>query len=89
MEMPELTTAGWIILGITNIPVFAFLAWLFFKDWDEFKEAVIFWFTPNVISLFRGEYWDDRWAEMKLGLWLFCCFGCLCTEILLLDRFVN
>ena len=29
-----------------------------------------FYFTPDIISLFRGKFWEDNWAETKLALWL-------------------
>lgn len=29
-----------------------------------------FYLTPDIISLFRGKFWEDYWAETKLALWL-------------------
>jgi len=50
------------------------VAFLFFKpffdDWSGFWECVKFWFTPDLISLFRGQWEEDRWATMKLFIWL-------------------
>ena len=43
--------------------------WLF-KDWDDFLECVKFWLMPDIVSMFRGKYWEDAWAEFKLLLWL-------------------
>jgi hypothetical protein len=64
--MPE--TFG-IIAGIAVLV-------LFFKpvfgDAGCFWECVRFWLTPDILSLFRGEWGEDWWAEMKLGVWLFC-----------------
>ena len=42
----------------------------FFGDFSGFLECVKFWIKPEIFSLFRGEYWEDVWAEMKLGFWL-------------------
>ncbi|MCK5861920.1 MAG: hypothetical protein KAH38_05510 [Candidatus Hydrogenedentes bacterium] len=81
-----ITTTAWVVLGITNIPVYFFWAWLIFKDWDDFKTSLLFWFTPDVISLFRGQFFEDRWAEMKLGFWLACCGGCVFLEGLFLAK---
>jgi len=66
----EMTTRGWIILAMLNIPLYWLMAKVFFKDLDDFLESVRFWFTPNIFSAFRGEYMDDLFAEMKLILWI-------------------
>ncbi len=57
-----------IIAGVVTL---ALLFKPFFGDKDHFFECVRFWFTPDLFSLFRGEYHQDWWAEMKLGAWLF------------------
>ena len=41
-----------------------------FGNAQGFGQCVKFWLTPDVFSLFRGEYCEDRWNEMKLGLWI-------------------
>jgi len=50
------------------------VAFLFFKpffgDWSGFWECVHYWFTPDIVSIFRGEWEDDRWASLKLFIWL-------------------
>ncbi|MFC2715417.1 hypothetical protein [Kingella denitrificans] len=43
---------------------------LLFEDWDDFLECVKFWLMPDIISMFRGKYWEDVWAELKLLVWL-------------------
>ena len=48
---------------------------LLFKDWDDFLECVKFWLIPDIVSMFRGEYWEDAWAELKLLLWLSISIG--------------
>ncbi|GAA8965820.1 hypothetical protein HpSP79_09240 [Helicobacter pylori] len=32
---------------------------LLFEDWDDFLESVKFWLMPDIISMFRGKYWED------------------------------
>jgi hypothetical protein len=54
--------AGLLVLVLLFKPIFGGL--------DGFMECVRFWFTPDVFSLFRGEWGEDFWAEMKLGIWL-------------------
>ena len=60
-----------IVIGIiVAIVVTVLLFKPFFGDKEEFMRCVKFWLTPNIVSLFRGEYTEDWKAEMKLGLWL-------------------
>src|SRR4051812_344942 len=42
----------------------------FFGDWSGFWECVKFWFTPDVVSMVRGQWEDDRWSTLKLFVWL-------------------
>ena len=60
----------WIILGVANIPTYVVFGWLFFGSWGDFWECVRFWITPDIISLFRGEYFEDQWAQLKLFIFL-------------------
>jgi len=61
-----------IILGvIAGVGVLALLFKPFFGDRDGFIDCVKFWIKPDIFSLFSGEYFQDRWSEMKLGLWFF------------------
>ena len=43
---------------------------LLFSSRDELAECFKYWLTPDIISLFRGRFWEDSWAEMKLFVWL-------------------
>ena len=42
----------------------------FFDDQEDFTESIRFWFTPDIISIFRGEFWRDEWSSLKLIVWL-------------------
>ena len=42
----------------------------FFDDRDDLMESIRFWFTPDIISIFRGEFWQDEWSSFKLIIWL-------------------
>jgi hypothetical protein len=57
---------------IAGLVVLVLLFKPFFGDMTGFWECVRFWLTPDIISLFRGEWGEDWLAEMKLGLWLAC-----------------
>jgi hypothetical protein len=75
-----MTSTGWIILVAANLPVYLGLIWVWFKDSEEFVQAILFWVKPDILSLFRGEYVDDRWAEIKLGFWAASCAACVVGE---------
>jgi len=70
MSIPYLIVSSLCGIGIL---------WLLFKTFfgcaSEFLECIKFWLTPDMVSMFRGEYCEDRWSEMKLGLWLACGIG--------------
>ena len=84
-----MSTTGWIILGVANAPLYFVLGWAFFKNWAGFWECARFWITPDIISLFRGEYWDDWWASFKLGLWIAACVACVLCEAAIIGRILG
>lgn len=65
-----------ILSIIVSLAVGYILYKLLFDDLDEFLHCVKFWLTPDIISLFRGQYYEDMWAEIKLILWLAITIGC-------------
>jgi hypothetical protein len=61
-----------IIFGIiVAVGVMSFLFRTFFGDKEGFFECIKFWLTPDIFSLFKGQYSEDFWSEMKLGVWVF------------------
>jgi len=62
--------AASIVIGLV-------VAWLlfrvFFNNFADFTECVGYWFTPDIISMFRGEWAEDRWASLKLFLYVALC----------------
>lgn len=66
-----------ILLGVFGGLAVAYMLYkLLFDTLDEFWDCVRFWFTPEIISLFRGQYYEDMWAELKLVIWLVVSIGC-------------
>ena len=53
----------------------ALLFRLFFTDFQGFIECLRFYFQPDLISAFRGEWWEDKWGSAKLAFWLFLSAG--------------
>ncbi len=71
-----------IILAVVNIPLYAAVGMMFFRTWDEFRSAARFRPTPGFALLFRGEYWKDWRAELKLALFLVACVAMVYAEYL-------
>ena len=71
-QHPGLLAAGWVV----------------FQQWDEFFECVGFWFTPDIISLFNGEYIDEKWAKLRLLLWVVLCGLSIFGEYSLLTKYL-
>lgn len=74
-----------LVLLVLNIPVYKFLFKFFFDDIDEFYECLRYLFTPDIISLFRREYWKDHRHEFKLGIYIFCCASIVGFEYLIIS----
>jgi hypothetical protein len=55
---------------VVGVGVAAVLFRLFFEDRDDFFECVRYYFTPDIISMFRGEWGEDWWGETKLMVYL-------------------
>lgn len=79
---------GWLILIVVNIPISIGIGWVIFSTWEEFFECVKFWLTPDIISMFRGEWVEDTWAELKLFAWLALCAACVFGEWWVLTRHI-
>ena len=43
---------------------------VFFSDLDNFFECLRFYFQPDWLSAFRGEWVEDKWSTMKLFVWV-------------------
>ena len=68
-----------ILLGILSLFVSGLTAWalfhLFFEDMEDFGEAFRYSLTPDFVSLLRGEWMEDYWQSMKLGIFLLLVLG--------------
>jgi hypothetical protein len=62
---------AFVVALLVGRPLFGML----FDDSSDFWDCVISSLTPDLISLFRGEYWHDFAQSMKLGLFFFLSVG--------------
>lgn len=83
MDGPQI---AFVVMAVLDIPVFIGIGKVLFGSWGDFWEAVRFWLTPDILSLFAGEYGDDLWAELKLGFFTVLCGGCVWGELLLVAK---
>ena len=78
-----------ITVALISFPIYVSLAKLFWGEhFDSLGETIRFLFTPDIISLFRGEYWDDWHATLKFNVFLFLCLGWAAAVTELLARYV-
>lgn len=77
-----------LLMATVDIPLFYLAGMVFFGSWDAFWSCVRFWLTPDILSMFRGEFVDDWWAEFKLWLWFSSCAGLVWLELALLDAYL-
>lgn len=59
--------AGAVIAALLTLIV---MYKVLFGDKEEFFECIKFWLIPDILSMARGQYWEDHWAELKLIIWL-------------------
>jgi hypothetical protein len=73
-----------IVLVVLNLPLFGLLSGIFFHQ-EGLAGALKYWFMPDLVSLFRGEYIDDQWAETKLLIYAIVCGLTLVSELSFLE----
>ena len=56
-----------------SIAIGVLVAWfsfrMFFDDPADFFDCLRLYLTPEIISIFRGEWGDRNWADLKLLLY--------------------
>lgn len=67
-----------IVLLVVNIPVYKFL-----------QESVRYTFTPNLYSLFKGEYFKDRMAEARLSFFVVCCVLVVMAQYFMIQAVID
>ena len=69
-----------IVLAVVNIPLYAVAGRMFFRTWDEFRQAARFRPALGFVSLFRGESRKELAAELKLVLFMVVCAAAVYCE---------
>ncbi len=74
-----------LILMVINYPIYKKIFSLVFTSREDFYESLRYVFTPDIISLFKGEYVRDWYGEMKVQFFIFLCIGLIFIEYLTLN----
>lgn len=78
-----------LVLLLVNIPLYKIIGKMIFKDEGEFWEAINYNFIPDLISLFRGRFAKDFFAELKLSFFLLCCGVVIFLEYVLIKGIIK
>ena len=57
-----------IILVVANGPLYRAIGSLLFENADDVQDAVYYWLIPDIIALFRRNWWEEQWAGFRLGI---------------------
>ncbi len=77
-----------IVLLVANIPVYKKILRLIFRDRDDINDSIKYSFTPDLFSLFKGNYWKDKVGEAKITAFIFCCVAIVVIELLIIKWIV-
>lgn len=81
-----------IIIPILTVLDFRLLKIYFklvFDSKEDFYNSVRYNFIPEIFSLFKGEYLKDKFAEFKLGVFMFLCFITIILEVILVSKILD
>ena len=83
MEVIDIEAFIMVVLLIVNIPLYKII----FKA--MFKESVRYSFTPDLFSLFRGQYWKDQIGEAKLSFFIIACISAIAFEYFIIKAVIG
>ncbi len=73
------------ILILLDLYLFSIYFRFIFSNEDDFHNSLKYTLTPDIFSLFRGEYFKDRFAEFKLGVFIFLCIITIALELFIIN----
>ena len=89
MEVIDIEAFIMVVLLIVNIPLYKIIFKPMFRDSDDFKESVRYSFTPDLFSLFRGQYWKDQIGEAKLSFFIIACISAIAFEYFIIKAVIG
>jgi len=78
-----------LVLLVVNIPIYKVIFNSMFSSMDDFYESLRYVFTPDMFSLFRGEYMKDWFGEMKFQFFILMCGGVVFLEYTIISSLLK
>jgi hypothetical protein len=75
-------------LVIVNILLMLALGKMIFGGWREFGQCLMFWFQPDWISAFRGEFAEDFFSSLKIVFFIGLMIASVIGELMLIGNFI-
>jgi hypothetical protein len=69
-----------LALVILNWPLYRLWGEVFFPGQGDFSESLYYWLVPDIVSLFRGEWHQDQWAQLRLVGFVLICAASVAAE---------
>lgn len=65
-----------LVVAVLSLPVYRGLAKAFWGErYESLGETLKYLFMPDLISLFRGKFWEDWGQTRKFNAYLLLCIG--------------
>ena len=89
--LPDLLEHPFLLafLLVANWPIYRWLVRTLFGGAPGLGEAIRYWFIPDLYSYFANRYFEDLWAELRLGVWLLASAACVVAEYALVAWFLD
>lgn len=78
-----------VLVLVASWPFYRAFGSLLFRNRDEVHDAVYYWLVPDLVSLFRGEWWEDQLAELKLFVFLVISALVVAAEYTAVTKFMS
>ncbi|TXH01007.1 MAG: hypothetical protein E6R09_07470 [Rhodocyclaceae bacterium] len=78
-----------IFLVAANWPLYRRFMQVLFGSIAGLGEAIRFWFIPDLYSYLTNRYFEDKWAELRLFVWLSLCAGCVVSQYAIVTLFLD
>lgn len=90
-HLPDLLEHPVLLLFLiaANWPVYRYLVGILFGGREGFGEAIRYWFIPDLYSYLTNRYFEDMWAELRLGVLLVIGAGCVILEYMAVATFLD
>lgn len=78
-----------IFLIAVNWPAYRWFMQVLFGGISGLGEAIRFWFVPDLYSYLTNRYFEDKWAELRLFVWVSLSVGCVVVQYTAVTLFLD